>query len=92
MALRDTASKSDYTLETICALSLEELEETNSGLAKWYDQTIGQFCDFEYKGRRVGKLFVNAELEGIHLRKWAGTFRSEQTQRTYINCCKAVLT
>jgi hypothetical protein len=27
MALRDTASKSDYTLETICALFLEELEE-----------------------------------------------------------------
>src|SRR5262245_3202314 len=74
MALRDTASKSDYTLETICALFLEELEETNPGLAKRYDQTIGQLCDFEYKGRRVGKLLVNAELEGIHLRKWAETF------------------
>jgi integrase len=92
MALRNPASKSDYTLETICALFLEELEETNPDLAKRYDQTLGQFCDFEYRGRPVGKLLVNAELEGIHLRKWAETFRSEQTQRTYINCCKAVLT
>jgi hypothetical protein len=92
MALRDTASKSDYTLETICALYLEELEETNLDLSQRYDKTLGQFCDFEYKGKPVGKLLVNAELEGIHLRKWAETFRSEQTQRTYINCCKAVLT
>jgi hypothetical protein len=34
MALRDTASKSDYTLETICSLYLEGLEETNPALAK----------------------------------------------------------
>jgi hypothetical protein len=36
-ALRDTASKSDYTLDTICALYLEELEETNADLAKRYE-------------------------------------------------------
>ena len=29
MALRDTASKSDYTIDTVCALYLRELEETN---------------------------------------------------------------
>jgi hypothetical protein len=82
MALRDTASKSDYTLDTICALYLEELEETNPDLAKRYFQILGKFSDFEYRGKRVGKLLVNAELEGIHLRRWAETFDSDQTQRT----------
>lgn len=56
LALRDTASKSDYTLDTICALFLDELEETNPELAKRYDQTIGKLCDFGYKGGRVGSL------------------------------------
>jgi integrase len=92
MTLGDTALKSDYTFETICALYVRELEETNPGLAKRYEQTTLQLCRFEYRGKRVGKLLVNAELEGIHLRKWAETFPSDQTQRTYINCCKAVLT
>jgi integrase len=92
MALRDTASKSDYALETVCALYLMELAETNPDLSKRYKQTLGHFCDFEYQGKKVGTLLVNAELEGIHLRRWAETFPSDQTQRTYINCCKAVLT
>lgn len=92
MALRDTASKSDYLLETVCSLYLMELAETNPDLSKRYRQTLGHFCDFKYQGKRVGKLLVNAELEGIHLRRWAETFPSDQTQRTYINCCKAVLT
>lgn len=92
MALRDTALKSDYTFDTICALYLRELEETNPDLAKRYEQTLLQLCRFPYREKSVGKLLVNAELEGIHLRKWAETFPSDQTQRTYINCCKAVLT
>ena len=92
MSLRDTASKSDYKLESVFSLYLEELEQTNPDLSKRYEQTLLQLCRFEYKGKPVGKLLVNAELEGIHLRKWAETFPSEQTQRTYINCCKAVLT
>ena len=92
MTLGDTASESHYTFETIRALYVRELEETNPDLAKRYEQTTLQLCRFEYRGTRVGKLLVNAELEGIHLRKWAETFPSDQTQRTYINCWKAVLT
>jgi len=92
MAIRDTASKADYRLETVCALYLEELGEENPDLAKRYEQTLGRFCDFVYKGKRLGKLLVNAELEAMHLRLWAETFPSEQTQRTYSNCCKGALT
>jgi hypothetical protein len=67
MALRDTASKSDYALEIICARYLVELEETNPDLAKRYEQTVLRFCKFEYKGKKVGKLLVNAELVfGVH--------------------------
>src|SRR3954470_18538162 len=47
MAMRDTAAKSDYTFGTVCALYLEELEQTNPGLAKWYEQTLLPFCEFE---------------------------------------------
>jgi integrase len=92
MALRDTASKLDYTFGTICGLYLEELGDTNPDLAKRYEQTLHHFCEFDYRGSKVSKLLVNAELEGIHLEQWAATFPSTQTQRTYINCCKAVLT
>ncbi len=41
MALRDTASKSDYLLETVCSLYLMELAETNPDLSKRYKQTLG---------------------------------------------------
>jgi integrase len=92
MALRDTASKSDYTLDTICALYLEELAEEDAHLSKRYEAILGSFCDHQYRGRRIGKLLVNAELDTEHLRSWARTFSSDQTQRTYINCCKAALT
>jgi integrase len=91
MSVHDTVSKLDYTLETVCALYLEELEGQNPDLAKRYAGTLGRFCDFEYKRKRLGKLLVNAELEPVHLKCWADTFPSAQTQRTYINCCKAVL-
>src|SRR4051794_32476475 len=73
MALRDTASKADYPLGTVCALYLEELGETNPGLAKRYQQTLRRFCEFEYKGRRGGEMLVNAEIEGGHLRRGGGT-------------------
>ena len=91
MAVRNTASKADYPLETICALYLEELGEDRPELVKRYKPTLGSFCDHNYKGRRVGKLLVNAELEGHHLEMWAKQFPSEQTQRTYINCVRAAL-
>lgn len=92
MAIRDTASKSDYTFETVCALFQEELGDKDPDLPKRYEQTLSHFRKFEYRGRKAGKLLVNAELEGVHLEMWAATFPSTQTQRTYINCCKAVLT
>lgn len=76
MALRDTASKSDYALETVCALYLMELAETNPDLSKRCKQTLGHLCDFEYRGKKVGNLLVNAELEGIHLRRWAAPSRT----------------
>ena len=91
MALRDTASKSDYALETICGLYVEELAEEDAALSERYEAILGSFCDHLYKGKRVGKLLVNAELDTEHLKSWARTFRSDQTQRTYINCCKAAL-
>src|SRR5262245_58029377 len=64
MALQDTASKSDYTFETICALFVRELEGTNPELAKRYEQTLLQLCRFLFDEKHpVGKLLVNAELE-----------------------------
>jgi integrase len=91
MALRDTASKSDYPFEVICALYVEEVAEKDPALSKRYKQILGYFCDHEYKGRRIGKMLVNAELEGQHLKSWAQQYPSEQTQRTYINFVKAPL-
>ena len=41
MAVRDTASKSDYTLDNIIALYVEELEQENQALAKRYRQILG---------------------------------------------------
>lgn len=97
MAVRDTASKEDYSLDTICAYYVEELEEANPTLAKRYKQILGRFCDFVLtkgvdKGRRIGSLLVNAEAEAKHLRAWVEQFPSEQTQRSYINDVKAALT
>jgi integrase len=92
MALRDTSSQADYALDTICGLYLEELAEEDATLSKRYEAILGRFCDHEYKGVRVGKLLVNAQLDTEHLKSWARTFPSDQTQRTYINCCKAALT
>ena len=40
MAVRDTASKSDYTLDNIIALYVEELEQENQALAKRYRQIL----------------------------------------------------
>lgn len=91
MAVRDTASKSDYTLETVFALFLEQLQEENPKLAKRYEPVLGKFCDHEYKNRRIGKLLVNAEADCEHLKSWAKKFPSEQTQRTYINTVKTSL-
>lgn len=91
MSLRDTASKSDYTLDTICALFLEEKEEEDPDLAKRYDPILGAFCDHVYKKRRVGKLLVNAELDKQHLRSWASTYLSDQTQRTYVTAAKTMM-
>ena len=91
MALRDTASKSDYTLDTICALFLEERAEEDEDLAKRYEQVLGKFCDHKYRGQRVGKLLVNAELDKRHLESWAKTFASDQTQRTYISNVRAAM-
>jgi len=91
MALRDTAAKSDYALETICAMYLEELAEEDADLSKRYEPILGSFCDHLRKGKRVGKLLVNAELDTEHLKSWARTFASDQTQRTYMNCCKAAM-
>lgn len=65
-----------------CALYVEELSESDDELAKRYDQILGYFCDHEYKGRQIGKLLVNAELEGQHLKSWVQQYPSEQTQRT----------
>ena len=61
MAVRDTASKDDYPLDTFCAFYVDELEESNPNLAKRYKQVLGRFCDFVLlkgvdKGRRVGSL------------------------------------
>ncbi len=91
MALRDTSSKSDYTLETVFALFLEQLQEDNPDLAKRYDPVLGRFCDHEFKQRRVGKMLVNAEADCEHLKSWTRTLPSEQTQRTYMNLVKAAL-
>jgi integrase len=91
MALRDTASRADYTLDMICALYLEDLTDDDVALAKRYEPILANFCDHMFRGVRVGKLLVNAELDTEHLKSWAKTFRSDQTQRTYINCCKSVL-
>ncbi len=93
MAVRDTASKDDYPLDTVCALYVDELEETNPKLAKRYKQILGRFCDFVLtkgvdKGKRVGSLFVNAEAEGKHLGAWVEQFPSDQTRRSYINDVK----
>lgn len=91
MAMRDTASKADYTFDNICALYIEELQQENPKLAKRYMQILDKFSAFTYKGRRIGKLLVNAELEPIHLEMWAKNYPSDQTKRTYITFCKAVL-
>lgn len=91
MAVRDTASKSDYTLDNIIALYVEELEQENPALAKRYRQILEKLSVFIYKGKRVGKLLVNAELEAIHLEVWAKKYKSDQTKRTYITFCKAVM-
>jgi integrase len=93
MALRDTASQADYTVDTLCGLYLESVADRDAELLKRYEPILGNFCDHAYKkaGRRVGKLLVNAELDTEHLEDWASTFTSDQTQRTYINCVKAVL-
>ena len=74
MALRDTASKADYSFETVCALFQEDLGYKDLHLAKRYEQTLSHFCKFEYKDRKLGKLFVHAELKGVHLEMWAATF------------------
>ncbi len=96
MAVRDTASKEDYDLDTVFALYVDELEESNPTLAKRYRRVLGHFSDFVLPkgvdhGRRVGSLLVNAEAEPKHLRAWASQFVSEQTQRSYINDVKAAL-
>jgi len=91
MALRDTASKSDYTFDTICALFLEDREEEDPKLAKRYEPILGAFCDHVYKKRRVGKLLVNAEIDKRHLRSWANTYKSDQTQRTYVTAAKTTV-
>jgi integrase len=91
MAVRDTASKADYTFDNICALYLAELEPENPALAKRYKQILDKFSVHVYKGRRIGKFLVNAELEAVHLEAWAKQYPSDQTQRTYITFCKAVM-
>ena len=91
MAVRDTASKSDYTLDNIIALYVEELEQENPALAKRYKQILEKLSAFVYKGKRVGKLLVNADLESIHLESWAKKYKSDQTKRTYITFCKSVM-
>ncbi|QDU29578.1 Tyrosine recombinase XerD [Anatilimnocola aggregata] len=91
MSVRDTASKTDYTLDTIIALYVEELELENPALAKRYQQILNKLSLFPYKQKRVGKLLVNAELEAIHLESWAKKYKSDQTRRTYITFCKAVM-
>ena len=91
MSVRDTASRSDYTLDTIIALYIEELEEANPQLAKRYQQILEKLSSFVHKGKRIGKLLVNAELESIHLESWAKQYRSDQTKRTYMTTCKAAM-
>lgn len=91
MAVRNTASKADYTLDSIIALYVEELEQENPELAKRYKQILEKLSVYVHKGKRVGKLLVNAELEPIHVESWAKHYNSEQTQRTYITFCKAVM-
>jgi integrase len=91
MSVRDTGAKQDYSVETICALYLDEIEKDNPGLAKRYKPILGSFCDFKHNGKLVGKLLVNAELDVPHLKARAKTFPSLNTRRTYINCCKAAL-
>ena len=34
---------------------------------------------------------MSAELEEVHLASWAKNYPSDQTQRTYITFCKAVM-
>lgn len=91
MSVRDTRVKDDYTVETVCALYLEEVAEDNLGLAQRYKQILGSFCDFKYKGKKNGKLLVNAELDAPHLKAWSKKFPSANTRRTYINCCKQAM-
>jgi len=91
MSLRDTRAKDDYTVETICALHLEEIAEEAPSLAERYKPILGSFCDFKYKGKKIGKLLVNAELDEPHLVAWSRSFASVNTRRTYINCCKAAM-
>lgn len=91
MAVRDTASKADYTLDNIIALYIEELEQENPELAKRYKQILEKLSVYVHKGKRVGRLLVNAELEPIHVESWAKHYKSDQTQRTYITSCKAVM-
>ncbi|HEX4128920.1 MAG TPA: tyrosine-type recombinase/integrase [Pirellulales bacterium] len=91
LAMRDTASKADYTFDNICALYIEELEQENPKLAKRYKQILEKFSAFVFKGRRIGKLLVNADLESVHLEAWANGYKSDQTKRTYITFCKAVM-
>jgi integrase len=91
MAVRDTGSKEDYSVETICALYLDELEKDRPSVAQRYKPILGSFCDFKHNGKRIGKLLVNAELDAPHLKAWARDFPSQNTRRTYINCCKAAM-
>ena len=46
MAVRDTASKEDFDLDTVFALYVDELEESNPTLAKRYRRVLGHFSDF----------------------------------------------
>lgn len=91
MALRNTTSQSDYSLETICARFIQEKETEDTDLAKRYEQVLGKFCDHEFQGQRVGKLLVNGELDSHHLQSWIDTFKSTQTQRTYVSNVRAAL-
>lgn len=91
MTVSDPGAKEDYSVETICALYLDELQTENPELAKRYQPTLTSFCKFKHNGKKIGKLLVNAELDAPHLTAWAKQFPSANTRRTYINCCKQAI-
>lgn len=91
MSVNDTGSKEDYSVETICALYLDELSQDDPDLAHRYKPTLTSFCSFKHNGKKIGKLLVNAELDAPHLKAWVKQFPSINTRRTYINCCKRAL-